>query len=1125
MAHRSALSQRGLSVLSTGSILAGALILVVSPGSNVSAASTVTGTVFQDFNANGEFDATVASGQATDVGIAGLTVSAYDATGTQVGTATTDGDGDYSIAVTSASGTALRIELEIPTTGPLAALHPSFVGDNNGTTVQFVDAGATDVDIALNVPGEYCQANPSLAVSRLCAGESTQVSGNPSIFVTRYDGGPYTTAHTFTNVYTDWTANTAGESELTGSVLGMAWDPSNRRIYNTAYIRRHAEIYESGGVARPAALFVTTPDQDGLGGSTQFLVDLEGLMAGDQFSNSTSGQLGHVPTNTARKLNRIKDGTTDGGAENDGVDSDLVSGQVGVFEEVGQTGIGDIEVDELGNLYVVSLYDKNLYKVTMPADGSAPTTMTSLGDITSGVTCTNGQGRPFSITRWRGSLYLGMTCDGSGDFPADPSNYSATTTLDTNISFTVRRYDLGAGQWSTVFGPQSLSGIVKGAADGTSSAWEQTARRWNPWTNSYPAVSVSGRDPFGVRPVPMLSDIEFDVDGSMILGFRDRTGDQLATNGSETPIGTETLYPAIASGDIYRVCRTGTGYTAADYVFEGGTGCARTLDLANGTEYYSGDKYWTFHYEISTGMIDQVPGFPDLTLTGFDPYDGDGSNKTFYSGGVRYIQNSTGGNTPSFPNDGSGVLYFANSGNSSNPNTAGGFQKTNGMSDVEALCDAAPVQIGNRVWIDTDKDGIQDPDEHPVAGVTVRLYAADGTTLLGTAVTDTDGEYYFSSNLSEATSGTGDHLGGGLVIGAAHVVRFDSAADYASGGPLDGYSLTVADAGTKDAIDSDATTVRDFPQITIPARLAGETDHTFDVGFILESETPPTDPVAPSDSASVSVGDFVWFDADNDGIQDAGEDPIVGVVLSITDMSGNPVTDINGRVVAPQTTGSDGRYLFTGLPAGQYTVTITYPAGFGPTRPVEGSERADDSSSFTATTRVLAVGESDLSLDFGVIPVVSVGDYVWWDTNRDGRQDSSDVPLAGVTLTITTLDGGPVVNSEGKPVTTTVTDDKGWYTFDNLPLGQYKVTVTAPAGFRPTLAGVGSNDGDSSTGHALSRDLQVGGDRDPTLDFGFVDGPAVLPATGGPTPATWAGLLLLSLGVSMGIAGRRRRIC
>ena len=36
------------------------------------------------------------------------------------------------------------------------------------------------------------------------------------------------------------------------------------------------------------------------------------------------------------------------------------------------------------------------------------------------------------------------------------------------------------------------------------------------------------------------------------------------------------------------------------------------------------------------------------------------------------------------------------------------------------------ASIGDRVWHDTDRDGIQDPGEPGVAGVTVTLFGSDG---------------------------------------------------------------------------------------------------------------------------------------------------------------------------------------------------------------------------------------------------------------------------------------------------------------------------------------------------------------------------------------------------------------
>jgi hypothetical protein len=866
---------------------------VVPSGAQTTGTGTVTGLVFQDFNANGVYDTTVVSGQATDIGVAGVTVRAFDRTGALVGTTTSGADGTYEVTVTDADSDDVRIEFSLPTSGPLAALEPSFFGTaagaSNGTTVQFVTlstASATGVDLAVNVPGEYCQSNPYLAISRLCAGKGGAVETSPTVFITRYDGGPYDTSTALTNGFTSWTANTAATKSGTGSLLGMAWDAGSGRVFNTAYLRRHADMFEIDGKPVPGALFVTSPNGtrpgDLTGGSTAFLVDLETLLAGDRFSD------GSLPTNAQRRLDCIEAISATVGActVTDGIDS-MKSGYVGVFEAVGRTGIGDIETDG-ERLWVVSLYDRNLYEVALPADGSAPTTMRSLGSIVAPVTCTNGEGRPFSVRLWRGALYLGVVCDGAQDFDeADP-----WTVKDANLSFTILRFDLGAETFSTFFGPHPLNAagkVEKGWTAGSGAA--AITQKWNPWTDFYPSDGIGGESlavsqtRFNQRPVPMLSEIEFDRDGSMILGFRDRTGDQSTTNGSWTPTGGVTGYPTIASGDIYRVCRVGAGFTAADYAFEGThPDCSQTVNTpaGNGVEFYSADA-WLFtqdgslgtgHGEISAGMLAQVPGFPDVIMSGFDPYSGPSNGITvFYSGGIRYLSNATGG-PAGFPNDGDGVMFY-----SSEPPLnvgptwaqtgpqVGGFLKVNGMSDVEALCDLAPVQIGNRVWFDTNKDGLQDPGEESIAGVTVRLYDASGT-LVGTAITDQDGTYYFSSNVTKPAAGDGSNVGGGLTVGGTFTIRLDEPADYAEGGPLHGYTLTLKEATSSTpevravAVDSNAAMVDGWPTIAVPARTAGVNDHTFDVGFFVaasdgSSETPSNTPTGTDGPTGTGDGGIV----------------------------------------------------------------------------------------------------------------------------------------------------------------------------------------------------------------------------------------------------------------------------
>jgi hypothetical protein len=60
--------------------------------------------------------------------------------------------------------------------------------------------------------------------------------------------------------------------------------------------------------------------------------------------------------------------------------------------------------------------------------------------------------------------------------------------------------------------------------------------------------------------------------------------------------------------------------------------------------------------------------------------------------------------TPTVPAPGGGVQ-----------GTGDGFGKASRLGDLDAYFGRAPVQIGNRLWYDVNRDGRQDADEEPVA--------------------------------------------------------------------------------------------------------------------------------------------------------------------------------------------------------------------------------------------------------------------------------------------------------------------------------------------------------------------------------------------------------------------------
>lgn len=141
---------------------------------------------------------------------------------------------------------------------------------------------------------------------------------------------------------------------------------------------------------------------------------------------------------------------------------------------------------------------------------------------------------------------------------------------------------------------------------------------------------------------------------------------------------------------------------------------------------------------------------------------------------------------------------------------------------------------------------------------------------------------------------------------------------------------------------------------------------------------------------SVSIGDFVWWDQDEDGVQDAGELPASGVTVNLQDSSGTQI--------ASTTTDASGFYSFTNLwPSTDYRVEFVAPSGASFTTQTAGGDTAVDSnadiSTGLASVTTPASGSNSATapdvptIDAGLVqPIdsVSVGDFVWWDQDEDG---------------------------------------------------------------------------------------------------------------------------------------------
>ncbi|MCV5597935.1 carboxypeptidase regulatory-like domain-containing protein, partial [Escherichia coli] len=87
-----------------------------------------------------------------------------------------------------------------------------------------------------------------------------------------------------------------------------------------------------------------------------------------------------------------------------------------------------------------------------------------------------------------------------------------------------------------------------------------------------------------------------------------------------------------------------------------------------------------------------------------------------------------------------------------------------------------------------------------------------------------------------------------------------------------------------------------------------------------------------------------------------------------------------------------------------------------------------------------------------------LGDRLWYDTNRNGVQDTGETGVAGATVTLAGAGADGVFGTADDISRTTTTNSAGNYLFSNLAAGQYRVTFGAVAGYKFTTANVGTND-------------------------------------------------------------------
>ncbi|MCR9287245.1 MAG: carboxypeptidase regulatory-like domain-containing protein [Bacteroidetes bacterium] len=910
----------------------------------------IGGKVFGDFNYDG-LDNEIS-------GLPDIIVNIYDCDGNEdnqlLQTTTTDVNGQYTF-VGLTDGVRYKLEFIVP--AHLPNYQEAFLGDNGGA-IQFITAPSCSANSGFTHHQDYCETNPALVATCFINGDPLAIGAEAA------DQDVLVGFNWDNNGTTPLPDHLATAGDL-GACYGLAYHRASKKIYTSAFIKRHVGLGPLG-IGGIYEIDMTDPNNPVI---IEF-VDVE----------SIGIDVGNIGSNAARGLPIVLDDP---------------SNDPSAYSKIGREGIGALSVSEDGKIWFINLFDKKLYSIIIDADNN-PLTSPSVNDVASftlpNANCTNGEFRPFAVEVFRDQVYVGGVCDGfTSQLRSDLSAiiYQKTGNTFTEIANISLDYDKG---WaSNADNCENFSG-------------------WFAWTDNLPPTCATG---FYVQPQPILSEFEFDIDGSIIAGFMDRSGHQLGYK--NWPItGTSPLITNVSGGDLLRIDNNNGVYELEN---NGTAGDLTTGGVGNAQGPGNGEFYFE---DIFAGPADNIPGPPhaettqgglafyrgsgDVATTSIDPY-----STLFNSGGVNWLNNLDG----TIQNPGY-VLYRSSTSSIST------FAKANGLGSLTVLCpDNPPLQIGKYIWNDTDSDGIQDACEMGLASINVTLYDITGA-ILQTTTTDANG-YYVFTDLTPNTQ---------FYIVAGSGGQFNPLTAQLNGSLF----VTMNDIGDgtdPDKTDSDAqiagtqgnSSFVGMPFISIMTGDYGFVTNSADFGFSGVNVNPVG-----------GIGGFVWEDADEDGIQDGGESGIEGVTVSIFDENDNLLESVLSD--------ASGNYFFSNVSSGNYylqfdestntngvTNYLTAPQDQGGDDSLDSDINPSNNQTDIFSYDPNAGNLNNISAGF-IEPSGSVGGFVWNDENEDGIQNNGEGGLEGITVNL-------INTATGLTEQTVQSNQDGEYSFSDILLGTY----------------------------------------------------------------------------------------
>jgi hypothetical protein len=641
--------------------------------------------------------------------------------------------------------------------------------DNKNSAVRFVNNNDTNITFGLYDVNDYLKTtNPDFVTTLIINGDSNN-SEFPSLIINKYrDKGLNSNfSDTLGNVGNGEPYVVSAKNSETGATWGIAYHATKKRAFVASALWRHSGNYEN----KLGYIFVADYNNNG---KIIGKIDLEGV---------NGIELGDVNRSADDFVHQLSTGPLEPNVD------------VDAYSKVGKVSFGDLDFDEkTQTLWVVNLYQQSIIRMDASSDDldsiESSAKQYFLKDINGVPSCSGGELRPWAFAINEGKGYVGMICDASisqnredlkaylSSFDLSHPENGLTTELVINMN-----YDR------------------KTNADG-----EQGNQFYFPWSDEFHQTISYIDDYFwDYYNQPILTDIEFDEKGNAYLSFTDRYTLQIGYQNYPADLYPPDLLSENieAFGEIFKACNI-DGKLELE-----GTGSCDEGNSRNGDVDFFDDKGGDNNANSIGGALALIPGSYELLSTVNSPHpDGEYGKEYWDLTGLETFSTKDGNilnwnallNAAYVPYHGKGV----------------------GLGDVEFLTNEAPIEVGDRIWLDSNGNGKQDVYERGIEGIGIDLLSDN--KVIASAVSDSEGNYLFSSDMGEDSASQKYNISE-LKANHSYLLHLSNS--------IDNLSLTVSnnrDGANILLYNSDAKSNGTVAEVSFTPKV-GENIHSLDIGY------------------------------------------------------------------------------------------------------------------------------------------------------------------------------------------------------------------------------------------------------------------------------------------------------